>query len=114
MVDYLRRNKSYALIIDASLGGDKKPWVLGAISTQINPDGQHCVIAYASRKLQRHECNYTPILLEMQATIWRTDHFGTYLLGKNYTDNRPQASRKIRNAIQFYYNKLMNDGENEI
>jgi hypothetical protein len=33
---------------------------------------------------------------------------------KNYTDNRPQASRKIRNAMQVLYNKLMNDAENEI
>jgi hypothetical protein len=92
MVDYLRRNRPYALIIDASLGGDKKPGVLGTISTQINPDGQHCDIAYTSRKLQRHECNYTPILLEMQATIWGMDHFGTYLLVKKITlitDHRP-------------------------
>jgi hypothetical protein len=70
IVDYPRRNRPYALIVDASLGDEKKPGGLGAILTQINQKGEHCVIAYASRKLQKHECNYTPFLLEMQAAIW--------------------------------------------
>jgi hypothetical protein len=76
IVDYPRSNRPYAVIVDASLGDDKKP---GAILTQINPNGQHCIIAYASRKLQKHECNYTPFLLEMQAAIWGMDHFSTYM-----------------------------------
>ncbi len=70
VVDYPRRDRPYALIADASLGDGKKPGGLGAILTQLNPQGEHCVIAYASRKLQKHECNYTPFLLEMQAAIW--------------------------------------------
>jgi hypothetical protein len=78
-VDYPRSNRPHARIVDASLGNDKKPGGLWAILTQINPNGQHCVIAYASRKLQKHECNYTPFLLEMQAAIWGMDHFTTYL-----------------------------------
>ena len=69
IVDYPRQNRPYTLIIDASLGGEKKPGGLGAILMQIDPNGQHCVIAYASRNLQKHECNYTPFLLEMQAAI---------------------------------------------
>jgi hypothetical protein len=69
IVDYPRRNRPYTLIIDAILGDEKKPGGLGAIFMQIYPNGQHCVIAYASRKLQKHECNYTPFLLEMQAAI---------------------------------------------
>ena len=70
MVDYPWRDRPYALIADASLGDDKKPGSLGAILTQVNKEGEHCVIAYASRKLQKHKCNYTPFLLEMQAAIW--------------------------------------------
>ena len=58
---------------------------LGAILTQINQKGEHCVIAYASRKLQKHECNYTPFLLEMQAAIWGMDHFATNLRGRKFT-----------------------------
>ncbi len=50
VVDYPRKNRPYALIVDASLGDDKKPGGLGAILTQINPNGEHCVIAYARRK----------------------------------------------------------------
>ncbi len=79
IVDYPRSNRPYALIVDASLGDYKKLGGLGAIFTQINPNGEHCVIAYASRKLQKHECNYTLFLLEMQAAIWGMDHFSTYL-----------------------------------
>jgi hypothetical protein len=81
VVDYPRSNRPYALIVDASLGDDKKPGGLGAILTLVNPNGQHCVIAYASRKLQKHKCNYTPFLLEMQAAILSMDHFATYLRG---------------------------------
>ncbi len=69
VIDYPRNNRPYALIVDASLGDDKKLGGLGAILTQINQKGEHCVIEYASRKLQKHECNYTPFLLEMQAAI---------------------------------------------
>jgi hypothetical protein len=78
IVDYPKRNRPYTLIVDSSLGDDKKPGGLGAILTRINPDGQHCVIAYASRKLQKHKCNYTTFLLKMQAAIWGMDHLGTY------------------------------------
>jgi RNase H-like domain found in reverse transcriptase len=92
IVDYPRSNRPYTLIIDASLGDHKKPGGLGAILTQINPNGEHCVIAYASRKLQKHKCNYTPFLLEMQAAIWGMDHFSTNLRGRKFTlvmDHRP-------------------------
>jgi hypothetical protein len=92
VVDYPRRDRPYTLIADASLGDDKKPGGLGAILTQVNKEGEHCVIAYASRKLQKHECNYTPFLLEMQAAIWGMEHFSTYLRGRKftlYTDHRP-------------------------
>jgi hypothetical protein len=39
IVDYPCRDRPYALIIDASLGDVKKPGGLGAILTQVNPDG---------------------------------------------------------------------------
>ncbi len=85
IVDYPRNNYPYALIVDTSLGDDKKPGGLGAILTQLDLLGQHWFIAYASRKLQKHECNYTPFLLEMQAAIWGMDHFTTYLRGRKFT-----------------------------
>ena len=91
---YPRRNRPYALITDASLGDSdqKKPGGLGAILTQIDENGEHQVIAYASRKLVQHEKNYTPYLLEMQAAIWAMEHFDTHLRGRHFTlftDHRP-------------------------
>jgi hypothetical protein len=84
IVDYPRRNRPYTLIIDASLSDNRKPGGLGAILTQINHKGEHCVIAYASRNMQKHKCNYTPFLLEMQAAIWGMDHFATNLRGRKF------------------------------
>jgi len=92
VVDYPRKNRPYSLITDAALGDDKNDGGLGAILTQQNEKGEHCVIAYASRKLQKHEKNYTPFLLEMQAAIWAMEHFSTYLIGRHftlYTDHKP-------------------------
>ncbi len=92
IVDYPRRDRPYALIVDAALRDDAHPGGLGAILSQINKSGEHCVIAYASQKLQKHEKNYTPFLLEMQAAIWGMDHFSTYLKGRHFTlfsDHKP-------------------------
>jgi len=59
---------------------------------QQNQKGEHCVIAYAIRKLQKPEKNYIPFLLEMQAAVWAMEHFSTYLIGKHFTlftDHKP-------------------------
>jgi hypothetical protein len=114
VVDYPRNNWPYALVVDASLGDDKKPGGLGAILTQVNPNGKHCVIAYASRKLQKHECNYTPFLLEMQAAIWGMDHFATNQRGRKFTlitDHRPleklgKVHTKTLNRLQEVMNSF--------
>jgi hypothetical protein len=92
VIDYPRRDRPYALIAAASLGDEKKPGSLGAILTTLNKQGEHCVIAYASQKLQKHERNYTPFLLEMQVAIWGVENFAMYLQGQKftlYTDHRP-------------------------
>ena len=92
IVAYPRRDRTYTLITDASLGVAEKPGGLGAIRTQIDKNGDHHVIAYASCKLQKHEANYTPFLLEMQAALWGMDHYDTYLRGQPFilfTDHRP-------------------------
>ena len=92
VVGYPRRDRPYALITDACQGLDGQPGGLGAILTQVDRQGEHVVIAYASRKLQKHEKNYTAFLLEMQAALWGMDHFDTYLRGCPFvlfTDHRP-------------------------
>ena len=88
---YPRRDRQYALLTDASLGLDQQPGGLGAVLTQIDKKGEHHAIAYASRQLQKHEKNYTPFLLEMQAAVWGMEHFETQLRGRHfllYTDHR--------------------------
>jgi hypothetical protein len=103
IVDHLRKDQPYTVIVNTSLGDEKKPGGLRAILTQLNKQGEHCVIAYASRKLQKHECNYTPFLLEMQGSIWGMEHFATYLLGwrfsaKKTSHNQADSAAAIANS----------------
>jgi ribonuclease HI len=74
-----RRNRPYSLITDAACGDDKQEGGLGAILAQTDDQGNPRVIAYASQKLVKHEKNYSPYLLEMQAAIWGMKHFRNYL-----------------------------------
>jgi RNase H-like domain found in reverse transcriptase len=118
IVDYPHSNRPYALIVEASLGDNKKARGLGAILTQINPNGQHFIINYASRKFQKQECNYTPFLLEMQTAISGMDHnlhhitITTYLRGRKFTlvtDHRPldklgKVHTKMLNRLQEIMN----------
>jgi hypothetical protein len=112
VVDYPRKDRAYALITDAALGDDKKEGGLGAILTQINEKEEFCVIAYASRKLQKHEKNYTPFLLEMQAAIWAMDHFSTYLRGRRFTlftDHKPlEKLGKVHTRTFHRLQEIMN------
>ena len=111
---YPSRERPYALITDASLGLDGQPGGLGAILTQVDTKGQHHAIAYASRRLQKHEANYTPFLLEMQAAVWAMDHFDTYLKGRHFslfTDHRPleklgKVHTKTLNRLQEMMNRF--------
>ena len=87
-----RNDRPYALITDASLGDCLKAGGFGAILAQQDDLGQFRAIAYASRKLQDHEKNYTPYLLEMDAAVWAMTHLETYLVGKHFVlfmDHKP-------------------------
>ena len=92
VVNYPRKDRPYALLVDAASGNDKNEGGLGAVLCQADPQGQLHVIAYASRSLSKHEKNYTPFLLEMTACTWGIDHFSVYLKGRKftlYTDHKP-------------------------
>jgi hypothetical protein len=114
VVDYPRKDRAYALITDASFGDEKKIGGLGAILAQVNKKGEFFVIAYASRGLQKHEKNYTPFLLEMQAALWGMDHFSTYLRGRHFTlftDHKPleklgKVHTKTLNRLQEAMNQF--------
>ena len=118
VIDYPRRDRPYALITDAAAGDEKNEGGLGAILTQINPDGEHSVIAYASRKLAKHEKNYTPFLLEMQASIWGMEHFCTNLRGRHFTlftDHRPMEKLgKVHTKTLYRLQEMMTEFDFEL
>ena len=68
-------SSSFRLETDASGLG------LGAILSQEQEDGTVWPIAYASRTLQPHECNYGSTELEALGIVWAVCHFHQYLYG---------------------------------
>ena len=112
MLAYPRSDRQYALITDASFGDKHTAGGLGAILTQIDSTGKFYIIAYASRKLQKHEKNYTPFLLEMQAAIFGMETFEVHLKGRQFklfTDHKPleklgKVHTKTLNRLQQMMN----------
>ena len=79
-------DRHFILETDTSLAG------LGAGLAQVGDDDQVHPIAYASRRLLKHEHNYAINELEMLASV---KHFRAYLLGHRcvvYTDHAPCTS----------------------
>ncbi len=111
---YPRSDRQYALITDASFGDENTEGGLGAILTQIDAAGKFYVIAYASRKLQKYEKNYTPFLLEMQAAIFGMETFEVNLRGRHFklfTDHKPleklgKVHTKTLNRLQQMMNQF--------
>jgi hypothetical protein len=109
---YPRSDRQYALITDASFGDENTASGLGAILTQMDDKGRFYVIAYASRKLQKYEQNYTPFLLEMQAAIFGMETFEVHLKGQHFklfTDHKPleklgKVHTKTLNRLQQMMN----------
>ncbi len=87
-----RSDRQYALITDAATGTAKFSGGLGAILTQVDKNGNHYAISFASRQLKDHEKNYSTFLLEAAAAIWGMEVFNEYLRGKQFilfTDHKP-------------------------
>ncbi len=98
VVNYPRKDRPYALIVDAATGNDKNEGGCGAILCQADEKGQLHVIAYASRSFSKHEKNYTPFLAELTACCWGIEHFSVYLKGRKftlYTDHKPLEKLSI-------------------
>ncbi len=79
-----RADRQYALITDAATGTANSPGGLGAILTQIDKQGLHHAISFASRQLKDHEKNYSPFLLEAAAAMWGMDILNEYPKGKQF------------------------------
>ena len=76
--------KDFSLETDVSICG------LGAVLSQVQPDGRLHPIAYASRALSPSEKNYGITDLETLAVVWAVSHFHYYLYGRCvtiYTDH---------------------------
>ena len=81
----------FQLYTDASGGIDGAEGALGAALTQIQK-GEKRMIAYASRRLKKHERNYSAYLLEKAAIVYAIEHFAHLLKGRRFvvfTDHRP-------------------------
>ena len=74
--DYTR---PFILDTDASDTG------IGAVLSQLGPEGEETVLAYASRSLSKPERRYCVTRRELLATVYFTKHFRHYLLGRHFT-----------------------------
>ena len=82
-------SKGFLLATDASGIG------LGAVLSQVQEDGSTQPIAYASRTLQKHDCNYGATELEVLGVVWAVKHFRSYLYGHRcdvYSDHEALKS----------------------
>lgn len=74
-------SKEFTLTTDAS------NFAIGAVLSQT-----HGPLSFASRTLNKHECNYSTIEKELLAIVWATKQFRHYLYGRQFiikTDHRP-------------------------
>lgn len=65
---------------------------IGAVLSQIHPDGQEHPIAYASRKLLPRETRYAVVEKECLGIVWALKYFRHFLYGREFTiqtDHKP-------------------------
>jgi RNase H-like domain found in reverse transcriptase len=90
VMDFPRSDRKYALITDAATGSADFSGGLGVILTQVDNNGNHYAISFASRQLKDHEKNYSTFQLGDAAAVWGMKVFNEYLRGKVlFTDHKP-------------------------
>jgi hypothetical protein len=106
ILQYPDFSKEFVLTTDASNEG------AGAVLSQ-GPIGKDLPIAYASRKFNRAEQNYSTVEKELAAIVWGIKHFRPYLYGRRFkivSDHKPltwimsvkdPGSRLLRWRIQL-------------
>ena len=91
---YPNKEGQFHLYVDAATGSivSGEEGGLGACLMQEQPDGRKQVVAFASKRLIKHERNYAVGLLEMQAVCFGIEQFELYLRGRRfivYSDHKP-------------------------
>jgi transposase InsO family protein len=92
---YPTQTGTFHLYVDAATGSEQtgEEGGIGAcLMQEQGRGGEKRVIAYVSKRLEKHERNYTVFLLEMHAACFGIEQFDTYLRGRKfclYTDHRP-------------------------
>jgi hypothetical protein len=75
---YPNATGQYHLFVDAALGNENNSGGLGAVLMQDQEGGLRKPVAYASRRLDKHERNYPVFLAEMQAAVFGMEQGTTY------------------------------------
>ena len=111
-------SRPFILDTDASNDG------IGAVLSQ-EYDGSECVVAYASRTLNKSERKYSVTRKELLAVVVFTQHFRTYLLGQpfklrtdhgslswlcNFKDPTGQLARWLEQLQEFHFEVIHRKG----
>jgi hypothetical protein len=89
---YPNATGQYHLFVYAALGDMNNSGWLGGVLMQDQEAGLRKPVAYASRRLDKHERNYPVFLAEMQTAVFGMEQFHHFLITGRfalYTDHRP-------------------------
>jgi hypothetical protein len=114
---YPNATGQYHLFVDAALGDENNLGGLGEVLMQDQEAGLRKPVAYASRRLDKHERNYPVFLAEMQAAVFGMEQFHHFLITGRfalYTDHRPLCKLssvhvKTLNRLQLKMTELHPD-----
>jgi hypothetical protein len=91
---YPKATGQYHLFVDSALGDENNSGGLGAVLMQDQEGGLRKPVAYASRRLDKHERNFPVFLSEMRAALFGMEQFHHFLITGRfalYTDHRPSC-----------------------